>query len=47
VKALASALVARLSKKSAAIILGTPHACLEEAVDEEIVSVNVAARRWL
>jgi hypothetical protein len=47
VKALASALVAKLSKKSAAIILGTLHACLEEAVDEEIVSVNIAARCWL
>jgi integrase len=45
VKALARRLLATLSRKSAAIVLGTLHTLQEEAIDEEIISVNVAAKR--
>jgi len=44
-KALARRLLETLSRKSAAMVLGTLHTLLEEALDEEIVGVNVAARR--
>src|SRR5262249_52369282 len=45
VKALAARLLETLSPKSAANILGTLHSLLEEALDEDIVAVNAAARR--